>query len=437
MQPKVLIVQTFYPEFLKDIYAAEPGLAELDFDAQGARLFGSAFGTGDAYSHGLRALGCEAAEVICNADAAQAKWAREHDLALRGNIHDQRRQIVAAQIDDFRPDVLYVFEWCPLGDRFVAEMRSRVRPSRLRTSLVVGEIASPLPPDRTFRGYDLMISSWPPIVEYFRGEGMASEHVRLGFDRRILDRLPRESPRYNVSFVGGFAPSHPDRIPWLEELLREVEVDIFCYGLERTRPDSPIRRHFRGQAWGWSMYQTLQQSRITLNRHARLDVRGSVNTEWSNNMRLYEATGVGTCLLTEQRPHLHELFEPDREVITYRGTAECIEKIGYYLAHEEERAAIARAGQQRTLREHLYTDRMGELLDIFHRYLGGRCRSNQSVERERHEIVPLSHGRGSGNPVAAAPGSDFTVPARGVRCADGSEPREQASGHASPLHKGD
>ncbi len=376
MQPKVLIVQTFYPEFLKDIYAAEPGLADLDFEAQAARLFGSAFGTGDAYSHGLRALGCEAVEVICNADAAQAKWAKEHDLALRGNIHDQRRQIIAAQIDDFRPDVLYVFEWCPLGDRFVAEMRSRAH-------LIVGEIASPLPPDRTFRGYDLMISSWPPIVEYFRGEGMASEHVRLGFDRRILDRLPRESPRYAVSFVGGFAPSHPDRIPWLEELLREVEVDVFCYGLERTRPDSPIRRHYRGQAWGWSMYQTLQQSRITLNRHARLDVRGSVNTQWANNMRLYEATGVGTCLLTEQRPHLHELFEPDREVVTYRDTAECIEKIGYYLAHEEERAAVARAGQQRTLREHLYTDRMGELLDIFRRYLGGGGRNSQSVESAR------------------------------------------------------
>ena len=395
MQPKVLIVQTFYPEFLKDIYAAEPGLADLDFDAQCTRLFGSAFGTGDAYSHGLRALGCEAAEVICNADAAQAKWAEENGLRLASlpcsspspqpsplkgegdNIHDRRRQIIAAQIDDFRPDVLYVFEWCPLGDRFVAEMRSRAH-------LVVGEIASPLPPDRTFRGYDLMISSWPPIVEYFRGEGIASEHVRLGFDRRILDRLPRESPRYPVSFVGGFAPSHPDRIPWLEELLSEVEVDIFCYGLERTRPDSPIRRHYRGQAWGWSMYQTLQRSRITLNRHARLDVRGSVNTDWSNNMRLYEATGVGTCLLTEQRPHLHKLFEPDREVITYRDTAECIEKIGYYLAHEEERAAIARAGQQRTLREHLYTDRMGELLDIFRRYLNGIGRmENLNPERER------------------------------------------------------
>lgn len=357
MQPKVLIVQTFYPEFLADIYSAEPGLAALDFDAQCGRLFDSAFGTGDAYSHGLRRLGCEATEVICNADAAQSKWAEERGLTLRGNIHEQRRQIVAAQIDAFRPDVVYVFEWCPLGDMFLAQLRSSVR-------LIVGEIASPLPANRTYRGYDLMISSWPPFVEHFRSQGIAAENVRLGFDGRILDRLETGRPRYPVSFVGGFAPSHPDRISWLEALLREIDVDIFCYGLEHTRPDSPIRKHYRGQVWGREMYRTLRQSRITLNRHARLDVGGAVNRDWCNNMRMYEATGVGTCLLTEWRPRLHELFEPEREVATYRDDRECVEKIRYFLAHEDERAGIARAGQERTLREHLFTERMRELLEI-------------------------------------------------------------------------
>ena len=190
-----------------------------------------------------------------------------------------------------------------------------------------GEIASPLPEGRTFRGYDLMISSWPPIVEHFRSIGVDAQHLRLGFDRRVLDRLPPPEPRYEVSFVGGFAPSHPDRIAWLEDILREVPLDVLGYGLERTAPDSPIRAHFRGEAWGWDMYRVLRQSRITLNRHARLDVRGSVNTEWVNNLRMYEATGVGTCLLTERRPRLDRLFVPDHEVVTYGDTAECIEKI--------------------------------------------------------------------------------------------------------------
>ncbi len=379
MPLRVFIIQTFYPEFLKSIYASEPRLAELDFEAQTGRLFATAFSTGDAYSHGLRALGCDAAEVICNADAAQSSWAVEHGVAVSGNIHDRRRRIIAAQVDDFRPDVVYVFEWCPLGDALLNSLRDRVR-------LLAGEIASPLPTDRTFAAYDLMLSSWPPMVEHFRKQEIASEYFRLGFDERILERLTLRPPQFDVTFVGGFAPSHVDRIPWLEELLTQIDVDVFCYGLENTAPSSPIRRHYRGQTWGWKMYETLQQSRLTLNRHARIDVRGEVCTDWSNNLRLYEASGVGACLVTEWRPHLNQLFEPDVEVVTYRDARECVEKIRYYLTHEPERAAVARAGQRRTLSEHLYSRRMEDLLGLFE----GHLRTAVSRTNRPAVVVPYA-----------------------------------------------
>ncbi|MDE1971514.1 MAG: glycosyltransferase family 1 protein, partial [Patescibacteria group bacterium] len=38
-----------------------------------------------------------------------------------------------------------------------------------------------------------------------------------------------------------------------------------------------------------------------------------------------------------------------------------IEKARYYLTHESERARIARAGYERTLREHTYEKRFQEL----------------------------------------------------------------------------
>jgi spore maturation protein CgeB len=358
----VLIVCTYYLDFLDELYANDPLLADLDFERQRRAILDTAFGVGDAYSSGLRAQGCDAQEVIVNADRLQARWATEHQVTLTGNIHDQRRQIIAAQVDHYRPDVLFVFEWCPLGDMFLAEVKSRVR-------LLVGQIASPLPANRTFAAYDLMVSSWPPIVEYFRREGQGAEPLKLAFDRRVLDRLTVVPPRYDVTFVGGFAPSHTDRVPWLERLLEEIEIDVFAYGVENTPESSPIRHHHRGQAWGWQMYERLQQSRITLNRHARIDVRGNVVTNLANNMRLYEATGVGTCLITEERDNLRDMFDPGREVATYRDDTECIEKIRYYLAHPEERTAIAEAGHQRTLREHTYAIRVQELLDMFRRRL--------------------------------------------------------------------
>ncbi len=117
------------------------------------------------------------------------------------------------------------------------------------------------------------------------------------------------------------------------------------------------------------MYEVLRCSRITLNRHARIDVRGHVTTGFANNMRLFEATGVGTCLLTEYKDNLTEMFEPGREVVAYHDETDCIEKVRYYLEHEDERAAIARAGRERTLRDHTYAARLPELLEIIQRRL--------------------------------------------------------------------
>ena len=77
-----------------------------------------------------------------------------------------------------------------------------------------------------------------------------------------------------------------------------------------------------------------------------------------------ESTGVGALLLTDWKNNLGEMFVPGKEVLAYRTPEECAELIRYYLTHDEERQAVARAGQARTLRDHTYYQRMQELVGI-------------------------------------------------------------------------
>jgi spore maturation protein CgeB len=49
---------------------------------------------------------------------------------------------------------------------------------------------------------------------------------------------------------------------------------------------------------------------MTLNIHA------DSSPTHASNMRLLDATGEGTCLVTEWKENLHELFEPEKEVVT-------------------------------------------------------------------------------------------------------------------------
>ncbi len=103
--------------------------------------------------------------------------------------------------------------------------------------------------------------------------------------------------------------------------------------------------------FGLDMYKVLSQSRVTLNTHTDA-ADGCVA-----NLRLFEATGVGTCLLTDTGSNMADLFEADSEVATYSSVDELLEKADYLLSHENARKEIAEAGRRRTFASHTIKNR--------------------------------------------------------------------------------
>ena len=116
-----------------------------------------------------------------------------------------------------------------------------------------------------------------------------------------------------------------------------------------------LRAAIRPPAFGLAMYQVLHDSGATLNVHADSSPR------FASNMRLFEATGVGTCLVTDWKENLESLFELDREVVAYRSVEELEEKLRWLESAPTERDAIAAAGRKRALREHTYAHRAERL----------------------------------------------------------------------------
>jgi spore maturation protein CgeB len=73
--------------------------------------------------------------------------------------------------------------------------------------------------------------------------------------------------------------------------------------------------------------------------------------------RNFEVPGCGGFLLTDPVEDLERCYEPGREIVLFRTLPELIDRARHYLTHEEERASIARAAYERTLREHTYVHR--------------------------------------------------------------------------------
>lgn len=374
---KISIVDTYYPAFLASHYADLQYLKIAPYRQQRDELLGQCFGTSDFYSRHLKALGCDAQDLIVNCIPLQEAWAREHGaryspLALRVPHRFFRLpwvgrrlaalpglvEIAVAQVEALAPDVLYCQDLSFFPPQVLSRLRRHVR-------LIVGQIACPLPPESFLKGYDLILTSFPHFVPRLRALGIASEYFRIGFDTRVLEKLGEVHKDVDASFVGGISRHHRKAVPVLEYLADNTPIQFFGYGADGLDSGSPIRARHHGEVWGLNMYRALARSRITLNRHI------GVAENYANNMRLYEATGVGTLLLTDRKDNLGDLFEVGKEVVAYSGAEEAAKLIEHYLAHPDEALAIARAGQARTLRQHTYRHRMEELVPILHRHLQG------------------------------------------------------------------
>jgi hypothetical protein len=369
---RFLLLSTDYTDFLHWLYAQNRGLERRPYAEQVRARADSLFSLADFCSSNLRKLGHEAWDVDANNESMQKAWAREHDVRVpRGRWTFRLRKglvpwisradaswyygILAAQIQRYKPDVLINYATELNGD-FLRAMKPYVR-------LMVGSFASPLPKGFSVAVYDLVLSVVDNFVDYFRRQGVRSERLRFGFEPTILERLSGSKRSIPVSFVGNLHNVHASRRDWLEHVCRETPVEVWSPCLPGFADTSAVKRSHRGCAWGVEMYEILRTSQITLNHH--IDVAEG----YAGNIRLFESTGAGALLITDWKKNLAEMFEPGKEVVAYRNHAECVDMIRYYMEHGQERAAIARAGQQRTLRDHNYYNRMGELVDIVAGYV--------------------------------------------------------------------
>jgi spore maturation protein CgeB len=121
---------------------------------------------------------------------------------------------------------------------------------------------------------------------------------------------------------------------------------------------SPLRAHYPGiyVAEG-EKAKAFNAAKIVLNTMHYAEIE-------SVNQRLFEATGCGAFVITDWNPALPELFEPEREVVTFGTRQELKEKVDYYLAHPKERQEIADRGYARAHRDHTLEKRLGRMLEI-------------------------------------------------------------------------
>ena len=374
---KILIVDTYYDKFLKTFYKKNPTLKNSAYALQLQALLNSNFGTSNAYSYYFNKNNWEAKDLIVNSFFLQKEWGKENNIKiseLRSKIPhkffkfpiigkklantNRLLDIAKEQIKAFKPEILYCQDLSFFPEEILSEIKKE---NNIR--LIVGQIACPLPPQSFLNPYDLILTSFPHFVDRLRNDGKNCDYFKIGFDQRILSKIIQNDRDIDFSFMGGISKHHSYASNNIEYLIKNAKLQVYGYGANKLPFNSKIRKNHKGERWGLEMYSILSRTKISFNRHI------NVAENNANNMRLYEATGMGSLLLTDKKDNLKKLFHEDREIVTYKSKEEALDKYNYLINNPKVLANIAKAGQIRTLKEHTYENRIKELIQILNKYL--------------------------------------------------------------------
>lgn len=237
--------------------------------------------------------------------------------------------------------------------------------------------------------FSWVVTTYSKAVDQYKKIGchnaILSQWAFNDFNLRPTTNTDNKNYGYDVSFVGQRNWSRARIIKKLRKA--GIEVEVFGSGWEngRVSPEK-MREIFCSSKINLNLNPP--QSGFDLKSLGRLFLRRSSNRyvldfwhlpgnirEWLQKRtpqikaRPFEIAGYGGFVISGQADNIEDYYRDGKEMVFYKNTDDLIKKIRYYINNEKDREAIARAGHEKTMREHTYKIRFS---DIFNKVLSDK-----------------------------------------------------------------
>ena len=145
-----------------------------------------------------------------------------------------------------------------------------------------------------------------------------------------------------------------ERPALLSAIARNHVVDLFTVDESFSVPN--LRNHGRVEPYEQAQ-RVYKQSKINLNITLR-SIKSGIP------LRCMDIMGSGGFLLTNFQSDFLDFFIPGEDFVYYENTQDLLEKIAYYLGHDQEREMIARNGHDKVAAGHTFRHRVAEIFDF-------------------------------------------------------------------------
>lgn len=371
---RFLHLHTFYPDAITHLYERTPDLKLRSYNQQMEAIIEDAFSAIHIFTPYLSQMGYETQFIVANNPFSQEKWLKENNVPLR-NPNNWIKDITKAQIEAFKPDVLYTCDSTTFDSAFFRSLDYRPK-------VIMGWRGADISESLDWTEYDVILSGLPALLEQAKIQGAShGEFFFPGFPIHITQQVAHIQPRFDVVFTGSWTThQHHQRNSYLRYIAQQshtpehnYSVMYYLAGRPQDMP-SDLKEHLGVPRFGLSMHKLLRKGRINFDARSAIRLVGNnhavdLGKDHTINMRIFETLGTGCFLLTEYFEGLKRYFEPGKELETFSDKGELLEKIRYYLDHPSEREAIAQKGQLRCHSDYSMEQRVIEFDHIIKKHL--------------------------------------------------------------------
>ncbi len=156
----------------------------------------------------------------------------------------------------------------------------------------------------------------------------------------------------------GVKASQIDRVKLLQAVSERYALDLYTGS---NVAELPKAKHKGLASSMFDMPLIFSNSKINLQITAR-------TIETGLSQRVWDVLACGGFLLMNFQQELFNYFEPGKDMDFFESQEDLVEKIAYYLEHEDERQEIAKNGMEKVKKYHMPMHRMNEILK---RVVGG------------------------------------------------------------------
>ena len=392
-----------YDTYINQFYKKNSGLNKKSYVTQKKAIDQDCFAWCGVWDKPFEKLGFKTMSVYPNCRDLQQTWALENinknlDISL----------ILEKQISFFKPDILMTDDISFYDDNWIINLKIKFP----FIKKIIGHICSSIYSPEKIKKYDYILTCLESIKSKIIKHNKNVFIVPLAFNIRILEKVKSKHHQLNkIIFYGSILRGKKDlhgyreklliylvnnktnidlfseaydynnfkiilyslikmniyllinlliKIPFLKEIILNTSFyskTIFWGNIKLNYFSKDLKRNLKKPLYGIDLFNKLS------NYVASLNVHGDVVGNEAANLRLFEVTGLGCCLLTDHKLNNDKFFNSN-EILEYKNFEECNEKIKWIMKNPEKSKEMGLAAQKNVLKNHTYFNRAKLILDF-------------------------------------------------------------------------